>query len=246
MQHYIVRLLPEYDFYVAWENPLTVSELKGEMFLQLEANTRDMTIIYKGEVLKDETFLPDVGVESGSIVYLHVKNLPDLFLMSPKRLINEIFSLYNNLTCVSSECFKAAVNDIKLYIDSPRLKPIYKLVPELKELFDDILADIDSMEFPLDYDDYRIYSKTQDDWFNQCELPPNGMSQIMHDGTEIVSIAEVEIANDDFEMEENHEDENTDLDVTTNLNYTPSINSSPLPTTRSFMAHNEFYNSLFE
>lgn len=242
MQHYIARVLPEYDFYVPFSDPLYAGEVLAEIRKQLGIYGKDMKLLFNGKVINNETLLSDAGVQCGSIVYVYIKNFDKIYVMTPKRMLREIFSLYNNLACSYSECFKSTVHDIKELVNSPKLQALAKIVPKLQTIFDDIVHNLDEIDAPLDNAAIMLYSKCQDDWFNQCELLPNGMSQILHDGTEIVSVADIELANDD-DIIEKEEVIIEDEEIPLNLDYSPSISTTELPVPQNFDI--TYYTDLF-
>ena len=79
--------------------------------------------------------------------------------------MNEILSLFININLIPDESYIEAVQTIKKYIASPIIKSLVRIVPELNDIFDEILDYIKEIEAPSDESIYETISRIQDNAF---------------------------------------------------------------------------------
>lgn len=231
MDAYIIRFNQNLDFYVPFDEPLTAGEVKQEMFLQLEESTSSMFLIYNGEILKDESKLETLGIKNGSILHLYIPKYDNIFVQSPKRMMNEILSLFININLIPDESYIEAVQTIKKYIASPIIKSLVRIVPELNDIFDEILDYIKEIEAPCDESIYETISRIQDNAFVNEHLYDSDLKSYTEFKSEEGAIYETKCQHildvqDDYFQSEGH---TTNIDEPLKVDYIPSISSDPLP-----------------
>ncbi|EAY10235.1 Ubiquitin family protein [Trichomonas vaginalis G3] len=231
MQAYIIKFNMNLEFYVPFEAPLTVGEVKDEMFLQLEIPSNKMILIYNGQILKDKVLLSDLGVKDGSILFLQVPRYENIFLQSPKRMLNEVLSIFQSINIIPDESLLDAIQTIKKYIESPILKAFSKVLPEITEIFEEIENYIQEIECPYDDSVIETISRIHDNSFYNSEFFESDCGAVMKLESNEVSLYETKCQ---CKLEPQEDIEISDLSLSdeeepTNLNYTPCISTAPLP-----------------
>lgn len=224
----IVRASLVNDFCVIYEDDMRAGDVKDEMFKQIEIPTRKMKLIFNGKLLQDDVLLKDIGCKNGSILYLYIQKSNRTIFQTPNKLLVEIFSLFLNIHVIPPDTFSDAIKNLKQYMDSPVLKPLMILIPEIKEMFDQINDYLMDLMSPLDSSMIRAISKLHDESFYSSDLSDSCSYLPIDEQSETVSITD----NLDEEFDSSDLDEELCVDFPeepTVVNYSPSINSDPLP-----------------
>ncbi|EAY01881.1 hypothetical protein TVAG_090160 [Trichomonas vaginalis G3] len=231
MQAYIVKFYTNLEFYVPFEEPMTAGKVKEEMFLQLEIPTKQMTLVFNGQILPDHANLQEMGAKNGSVVYLYVPNYDNIFLQSPKRMLNEVISIFMNINIIHDETFYDAINTVKKYIESPILKSLVKIIPEIATLLEDITEYIQQVECPCDESMIEAISKANDNTFFNSQFFDTENFSFPKVETSETSLYETkcQCVIEPLQKMECSESSFSDDEEPTNLDYTPNINSNPLP-----------------
>lgn len=231
MEAYIIKFNANHEFYCPFEEPLHVWEVKNEMSKQLEVPTKDMKLIYNGKILADQVSLDTIGVHHGSILHLYVRDYDNIFLQSPKRMVNEVLSIFMNINIIPDDAFLDAIQTVQKIMKSPIVQAFVKVLPELNEIFAEINDYIAQIEMPYDESVIGTISRIHDNSFYNSHFFEGETGHFVKLESEEVSIYETKCQ---FLLEPQEEllvsDSSVSFDeVPTNLDYTPCINSNPLP-----------------
>ncbi|KAI5531506.1 ubiquitin-like family [Trichomonas vaginalis G3] len=132
MKYYVVRIAPFHDFYVPYQNPMTVWDVKDEMGKQLECQTGKMILIYNGKLMQNMDLVSNYGAKSGSILFLVVSGINRNKILAPKRALLEIITLATNLETMEYGIFREAMKTIRSEIDSPKIMALSMVYPTIK------------------------------------------------------------------------------------------------------------------
>ncbi|EAY01882.1 Ubiquitin family protein [Trichomonas vaginalis G3] len=223
MEGLIVRVMKSSDFYVPFDGLTTVQDVKDEMETQIEVSTLRMKLIFNGKILSDEENLKALGFKNGSIIHLYIPNYDNIFLQDTKREFNEILSLFENINCIPDAMFNDAINEIKTLIQSPKIRALVKIIPDLEQFFNAILQCINQIEAP--YDDALIneVSIIEDRYLNIDEW-------IYEDKSETLTTLclPANYLDEGLEIKDN-DNSIVEDDIPLNINYAKSISTEPLP-----------------
>lgn len=220
------------EFYAPYESPLSAGEVKDEMWKQLDISPSQMILIFNGQILKDETNLETLGVSHGSMLFLYVKGYENFLLQSPKRLINEIFSLVSNLSTVPDGMLIDAIKSIKTIMSNPTVIAFTKILQELQEIFNDIRNYIDEIQCTCNDSIICSISAIEDRTFlnsNFYDIDNNNRS--VKNEYSVCSIYETkhQLIYDPYEEDEEIDNIQVEVEDPINLNYMPCISTEPLP-----------------
>ena len=125
------------------------------------------------------------------------------------------------------DVMKKATKEIRSYIDSPMLKALAKVSPEVSHFLSKVLENIERLHNPFDESMLDLLNRMQDNSFNIMESVNGEIRTCSNNSSNTIELILVDSSIDEIEIEEQKQDFTYEP---TNLDYVSCINSNPLPT----------------